>query len=84
MCDQVCHEILDTSGCVSWEAVAGLEVAKKLLQEMIVWPMTNPALFTVCVPSCVTLQAAAWRRVDGSMITLQQTQLLNDWTQSMK
>lgn len=44
---QVCHEILDQSGTVQWEDVAGLDVAKKLLQEVIVWPMTNPQLFTV-------------------------------------
>lgn len=57
-CTQVCNEILDSSSnTTSWDDIAGLGPAKKLVQEIIVWPMLNPQLFKVCV--CV------WRKGAG-------------------
>ncbi|KAJ9506314.1 hypothetical protein QJQ45_005068 [Haematococcus lacustris] len=44
--DMVCNEVLDSGSAVQWADIAGLEVAKKRLQEIIVWPMLNPHLFT--------------------------------------
>jgi SpoVK/Ycf46/Vps4 family AAA+-type ATPase len=35
------------SGGVSWDDIAGLETAKELIKEIVVWPMLNPELFTV-------------------------------------
>lgn len=33
---------------VSWDDIAGQETAKRLVQELVVWPMLNPHLFKVC------------------------------------
>lgn len=44
---QVCNEVIDSSGSISWEDIAGLQTAKNLVQEIVVWPMMNPDLFTV-------------------------------------
>ncbi len=44
--DLVCNEVLDTGACISWDDIAGLEHAKELVQELVVWPMLNPHLFT--------------------------------------
>jgi len=44
---QVCNEILDSGSSTRWEDIAGLENAKKLVHEIIVWPMQNPLLFKV-------------------------------------
>eukprot|EP00798_Chlamydomonas_sp_ICE-L_P019919 gene19919-26623_t len=44
--DQVCNEILDTGANISWDDIAGQVAAKRLIQEMVVWPMQNPHLFT--------------------------------------
>lgn len=44
---QVCNEVIDTSGGVSWEDIAGLATAKALVNEVVVWPMLNPSIFTV-------------------------------------
>ncbi|KAK9788153.1 hypothetical protein WJX73_010857 [Symbiochloris irregularis] len=42
----VCAEVLDSgAGSVAWEDIAGQDPAKRLVQELIVWPMLNPHLF---------------------------------------
>lgn len=46
------------SGGVSWDDIAGLETAKALIKEIVVWPMLNPQLFTVRAP-CTPAAAAA-------------------------
>jgi SpoVK/Ycf46/Vps4 family AAA+-type ATPase len=43
----VCNEVIDASGGVAWEDIAGLETAKHLIKEIVVWPMLNPQIFTV-------------------------------------
>lgn len=50
--EMVCSEILEGgSGCsVSWDDIAGQDRAKRLVQELVVWPMLNPHLFKVCCP----------------------------------
>ncbi|KAF6255419.1 fidgetin-like protein 1-like protein [Scenedesmus sp. NREL 46B-D3] len=44
--EQVCNEVIDASGGVAWEDIAGLETAKHLIKEIVVWPMLNPQIFT--------------------------------------
>ena len=41
----MCQEILDTRSGVLWDDIAGQEDAKRLVQELVVWPMLNPHLF---------------------------------------
>ncbi|GAB4816920.1 hypothetical protein N2152v2_003966 [Parachlorella kessleri] len=43
--EQVCNDIVET-GKTSWDDIAGQEVAKKLIQEVVVWPLLNPHIFT--------------------------------------
>jgi ATP-dependent 26S proteasome regulatory subunit len=45
MIEQVCNEIIDSSASVAWEDIAGQEAAKRLIQEVVVWPMMNPDIF---------------------------------------
>eukprot|EP01097_Dermamoeba_algensis_P011849 TRINITY_DN9330_c0_g1_i1.p1 TRINITY_DN9330_c0_g1~~TRINITY_DN9330_c0_g1_i1.p1 ORF type:complete len:428 (-),score=74.77 TRINITY_DN9330_c0_g1_i1:583-1866(-) len=40
------NEILDRSPAVFWRDIVGLEFAKKSINEIIVWPMLKPELFT--------------------------------------
>ncbi|KAK7067422.1 hypothetical protein SK128_012706, partial [Halocaridina rubra] len=42
----IMDEILDTAPPVSWEDIAGQEVAKKALQEIVILPSLRPELFT--------------------------------------
>jgi len=46
--DLVCAECLPTDGShgVRWDDIAGQEEAKSLVQELVVWPLLNPGLFT--------------------------------------
>ncbi|GAX82390.1 hypothetical protein CEUSTIGMA_g9818.t1 [Chlamydomonas eustigma] len=45
--EQVSNEILDSSaGDIQWDDIAGQDAAKRLVQEIVVWPMLNPQLFT--------------------------------------
>lgn len=44
--EQVCNEILEGDS-TAWEDIAGQDDAKRLVQELVVWPMLNPALCTV-------------------------------------
>jgi AAA+ superfamily predicted ATPase len=45
MIEQVCNEVIDSSASVAWEDIAGQEAAKRLIQEVVVWPMMNPDIF---------------------------------------
>eukprot|EP01028_Stygiella_incarcerata_P014456 TRINITY_DN964_c0_g1_i1.p1 TRINITY_DN964_c0_g1~~TRINITY_DN964_c0_g1_i1.p1 ORF type:complete len:553 (+),score=176.54 TRINITY_DN964_c0_g1_i1:92-1750(+) len=46
MIELVLMELIDRSPMISWNDIAGLEFAKKCVQEIIVWPMKRPDLFT--------------------------------------
>ncbi|KAL3148591.1 hypothetical protein ABBQ38_014021 [Trebouxia sp. C0009 RCD-2024] len=41
----VCNEIVERGGHVQWDDIAGQDQAKRLVQELVVWPMLNPHLF---------------------------------------
>lgn len=43
----VCNEVVESGGTVTWDDIAGQEQAKRLVQELVVWPMRNPDLFKV-------------------------------------
>lgn len=45
MIEQVCNEVIDSSASVAWEDIAGQDAAKRLIQEVVVWPMMNPDIF---------------------------------------
>ncbi|KPP61601.1 hypothetical protein Z043_120280 [Scleropages formosus] len=42
----IMSEIMDHGPPVSWEDIAGLEFAKATIQEIVVWPMLRPDIFT--------------------------------------
>ena len=46
MVELIENEIMDQSAPVSWSDIAGLEFAKKTIQEIVVWPMLRPDIFT--------------------------------------
>lgn len=45
--EMVCSEVLHASANVQWDDIAGQDAAKRMVQELVVWPMLNPHLFTV-------------------------------------
>ena len=54
--------MLDARPGVAWEDIAGQEPAKRLVQELVVWPMLNPQLFQARAwPFYVLLILWAWR-----------------------
>jgi SpoVK/Ycf46/Vps4 family AAA+-type ATPase len=46
----VCNDVIDAGGAISWDDIAGLQTAKDLIREIVVWPMLNPTIFTVRSP----------------------------------
>lgn len=44
--DRISKEILETGIHVSWEDIVGLEDVKKIINEIVVWPMLRPDIFT--------------------------------------
>ncbi|XP_073944450.1 fidgetin-like protein 1 [Choristoneura fumiferana] len=46
MIELIESEIIDKGTPTSWEDVAGLEMAKSVIQEAVVWPLLRPDLFT--------------------------------------
>lgn len=46
MIELILNEILDNSQPMTWDDIAGLEFAKKTIQEIVVWPMLRPDIFT--------------------------------------
>ena len=45
LAQKILHELVDHDPKVSWEDIAGLEVAKKRIEELVVYPMQKPELF---------------------------------------
>ena len=45
MIEQVCNEVIDSGASISWDDIAGQDAAKRLIQEVVVWPMMNPDIF---------------------------------------
>ena len=45
MVETICNEIMEKSCPILWDDIAGLEHAKKSIQEIVVWPMLRPDLF---------------------------------------
>ena len=52
----VCNEVVESGGTVVWDDIAGQDQAKRLIQELVVWPMKNPDLFRVW-HCCCTLSS---------------------------
>ncbi|XKL66182.1 hypothetical protein PGB90_009602 [Kerria lacca] len=46
MIELIKNEIMDHSSPVTWDDIAGLEFAKKTIQEIVVWPILRPDIFT--------------------------------------
>ncbi|NXD13358.1 FIGL1 protein, partial [Nothocercus nigrocapillus] len=46
MVELIMHEIVDHGPPVSWDDIAGVDFAKATIQEVVVWPMLRPDIFT--------------------------------------
>lgn len=45
MVELIESEIMDKASTLTWDDIAGLEFAKKTINEIIIWPMQRPDLF---------------------------------------
>lgn len=46
MVELIMNEIMDAKLSVTWDDIAGLKLAKSTIQEIVVWPMLRPDIFT--------------------------------------
>lgn len=46
MIELIRNEIMDTDKSVTWDDIAGLEYTKKIIKEVVVFPMLRPDIFT--------------------------------------
>ncbi|XP_047505321.1 fidgetin-like protein 1 isoform X2 [Pieris napi] len=46
MIEMIESEIIDKGTPIGWDDIAGLEMAKSVIQEAVVWPMLRPDIFT--------------------------------------
>jgi len=46
MVELIMNEVLDSTLAVEWSDIAGLEHAKSVIQEVVVWPMLRPDIFS--------------------------------------
>ncbi|KAI5148249.1 fidgetin-like protein 1 [Enteropsectra breve] len=44
--DRIRNEILDSRNDVTWDKIVGLEDVKKAINEIVIWPMLRPDIFT--------------------------------------
>jgi len=45
MVELIENEIMERQPAVTWKDIAGLDFAKKTIQEIIIWPMLRPDIF---------------------------------------
>ena len=45
MVELIENEIMERQIKITWDDIAGLELAKKNIQEIIIWPMLRPDIF---------------------------------------
>ena len=45
MVELIENEIMERQPSVTWKDIAGLDFAKKTIQEIIIWPMLRPDIF---------------------------------------
>ncbi len=46
MVELIENEIMERAPTLTWNDIAGLEFAKKTINEIIVWPMLRPDIFS--------------------------------------
>ena len=46
MVELIKNEIMDTGERITWDDIAGLQFAKDMVKEIVVWPMLRPDIFT--------------------------------------
>lgn len=46
MVELIENEIMERQLNITWDDIAGLEPAKKIIHEIIIWPMLRPDIFT--------------------------------------
>ncbi|KAK6624231.1 hypothetical protein RUM44_011090 [Polyplax serrata] len=46
MIELIRNEIMDCGSNITWDDIAGLQLAKSTIQEIVVWPMLRPDIFT--------------------------------------
>ncbi|GMY28959.1 P-loop containing nucleoside triphosphate hydrolase superfamily protein [Fagus crenata] len=46
--EHISNEIMDRDPNVRWDDIAGLEHAKKCVNEMVIWPLLRPNIFKGC------------------------------------
>ncbi|GLV39920.1 Fidgetin [Carabus blaptoides fortunei] len=46
MIELIKSEIMDSSSPITWDDIAGLEFAKTIIKEVVVWPLLRPDIFT--------------------------------------
>eukprot|EP00092_Neocalanus_flemingeri_P017445 GFUD01018870.1.p1 GENE.GFUD01018870.1~~GFUD01018870.1.p1 ORF type:complete len:724 (-),score=245.32 GFUD01018870.1:141-2312(-) len=46
MVELIKNEIMDAGEPITWDDIAGLEFAKEMVKEIVVWPMLRPDIFT--------------------------------------
>lgn len=46
MIELIKSEIMDSGTLITWDDIAGLEFAKTIIQEVVVWPLLRPDIFT--------------------------------------
>lgn len=46
MVELIKNEIMDSGEPVNWDDIAGLEFAKEMVKEIVVWPLLRPDIFT--------------------------------------
>lgn len=46
MVELIRSEIMDSSAPICWDDIAGLEFAKTIIKEVVVWPLLRPDIFT--------------------------------------
>lgn len=51
--ERIENEIIDRGDPVTFDDIAGLDLAKTAVEELVIWPMKRPDLFTVREPAIV-------------------------------
>ncbi|KAI0219255.1 Fidgetin-like protein 1 [Massospora cicadina] len=81
MIDRIKNEIMGDTLKITWDDIAGLDHAKKMIMEIVVWPMQRPDIFKglLSPPRACCCLAPRHRQGNATFFSISSSSLTSKW-----